>query len=159
MIVERIRGVTRFLEIALAEGLAVNDQDAIGRQIIEIGLERRRIHRDQNVRLVAGGEDLAAGKIELKAADASQSTGRSADFRRKIRQCGDIVAGHRGFGRELHAGQLHAVTGITGETDYDAVAAFPAFTGCRRRRDLRNQRRFRPPQVVEPCSIYHSLIV
>jgi hypothetical protein len=63
MIGERVRGVTGTLQIGFAEGLAVNDQHAIGGKIVEIGFERRRIHRDQYVGLVAGGENLAAGEV------------------------------------------------------------------------------------------------
>jgi len=62
----------------------------------------------------------------LKAADTRNCSGWCPNFRGKIRQGGDVIARQRGLGGELHPRQLHAITGISGKSDYDAVAMFAA---------------------------------
>ena len=60
MVGERIGLVAGALDIGIGERLAVHDNDGVGRDVLDIGLQRRRIHRDQHVGLVAGGENFAA---------------------------------------------------------------------------------------------------
>src|SRR5262249_34860878 len=53
MIFERIRGDLRVAEIGLGEGLVIDDENAVGLEISDIGLKRRGIHGDQYVNSVA----------------------------------------------------------------------------------------------------------
>ena len=124
MIVKRIGREARAFEVGVAKGRNVDDDHAIGRKIVEVGLERRRIHRDQYVGLVAGGKDFVAGEIDLKAAYAGQGSRRGADLGGKIGQRRDIVACQCRFGGELHPGQLHPVARIAGEANDDVVDLF-----------------------------------
>ena len=121
VIVERVGSEARAFEIGVAKRRNVSDDHAVGRDVVEVGLERRRIHRDQHVGLVAGGEDLVAGKVDLKAANAGQGSRRSADLGREIGQGRDIVARQRRFGGELHAGELHPVARVAGKANDDVV--------------------------------------
>src|SRR5262249_46053205 len=55
-----------------------------------------------------------------------------ADLRREVRQGRQVVSERRGFGGEPVTGQLHAVTGVTGETDHNSVELGDlSLTGCR----------------------------
>ncbi len=63
MVGERIALVAGALDVGIGERFAVDDYHGVGRDIFDVRLERRGIHRDQHVGLVARGENLAAGKI------------------------------------------------------------------------------------------------
>ena len=84
-----------------------------------VHLQRRRVHRDQHVGLVAGGIDRAGAEIDLERRDAERRALRRADFRREIGEGREVVAGERGRQRELAAGQLHPVAAVAGEADDD----------------------------------------
>ena len=122
MVGERIGLVAGALDIGIGERLAVHDNDGVGRDVLDIGLQRRRIHRDQHVGLVAGGENFAAREVKLEAAYSGKRALRRSDFSRKVGQCSDIVAGQCRFGRELHPGQLHPIAGVAGKPDNDVIA-------------------------------------
>ena len=72
MVGERIGRVAGALELASVNASRSTIMHGVGRHILDVRLERRRIHRDQHVGLVAGGENFAAGKIKLEAADSGQ---------------------------------------------------------------------------------------
>ena len=59
----------------------------------------------------------------MKTAHAGYGPGGRANFRREIRQRRDVVAEQRRSRRELVPCQLHAVAGVSGETDHDGVFA------------------------------------
>src|SRR3989304_2835259 len=60
---------------------------------------------------------------------ATRRAGGSANLGGVVRQGADVVAVDRGGTRELAAGQLHAVAGVAGEPDGDAVELEdPGFT-------------------------------
>ena len=89
------------------------------RKRVDVHLQRRRVHRDQHVRLVAGGVDRADAEVDLEGGDAERRALRRADFGREIGESREVVAGQRGRQRELPAGQLHAVAAVAGEADDD----------------------------------------
>ncbi len=60
MVGERIGLVAGALDVGIGERLAVHDYDGVGRDVLDVRLQRRGIHRDQHVGLVAGGENFAA---------------------------------------------------------------------------------------------------
>src|SRR5262249_41721331 len=80
------------------------------------------VHADEHVRLVAGRVDLLAREVELVTGHAGERAGGSADLGREVRERREGVAVERGRLRELGAGQLHAVTRVTDETDHDRFA-------------------------------------
>ena len=60
-------------------------------------------------------------EVDLEPGDAGPRPGGRADLRREVGQRGEVVADHRGGVRELVARDLHAVAGVTGETDHDLL--------------------------------------
>ena len=118
-VLERIGLVARLGEVARAELALVGDDQPAGLQIVDIGLQRRRVHRDQHVGRVAGGLDRGRAEIDLEGGDSEGRALRRADLGREIGEGGEIVAGERGREGELAAGQLHAVAAVAGEADDD----------------------------------------
>ena len=118
-VLERVLLVARLGEVARRELALVGDDQAAFAKRLGVHLQRRRVHRDQHVGLVAGGVDRAGAEIDLEGGDAERRALRRADFRREIGEGREVVAGERGRQRELAAGQLHAVAAVAGEADDD----------------------------------------
>ena len=118
---QRVRRVAGLVQVLLGERVAVDDQRAAGRQVDDVGLERRRVHRDEDVGLVARRVDVVRAEADLEAGDAGQGARRSADLGREVGQRADVVAEDGGGAGELRAGQLHAVAGVAGEPDRDPI--------------------------------------
>jgi hypothetical protein len=59
------------------------------------------------------------GEVELEARDAGQRAGGRANLGGEVGQRRDVVAEQRGLGRELRAGELHAVAGVAREANDD----------------------------------------
>ncbi len=121
-ILERILGVARLLEVALGEGVLVDDDRGAAVELAEIRLERGRVHGHEHVRAVARGEDVAGGEVDLEGRDAGQRAGGGADLGREIRQRREVVAEHRRRVGEPAARELHPVAGVSGEANDDALA-------------------------------------
>ena len=64
MILEWIRGHVRLVQIALREAIAIDDQDAVRPQILDVHLQRGGIHGHQHVHGVARRVDVASRRIE-----------------------------------------------------------------------------------------------
>ena len=118
-VLERADIVLRLLEVALVELAGVGDDQAARLERAHIGLERRRVHRDEHVGRIARGIDLGRAEVDLERRDAKQRALRRADFSREIGEGRQIVAGKRGRERELAAGELHAITRVARETHHD----------------------------------------
>jgi hypothetical protein len=91
-VLERVLLVVGLGQVLLVESLAVDDEDAARLEIVDVDAERRRIHRDQHVEVVAGREDVLGREVQLEGADARQRAGRRPDLRGKVRQGGEVVA-------------------------------------------------------------------
>ncbi len=111
------------MQISLREGVAVADDDTIPLEVAEIGLEGRRVHGHEHIGLVAGGVDTLAD-AHLVTRHAAERTLRSADFRRIIREGGNLISLLCGNVRENVACKLHAVAGVAGEADHHLVDGF-----------------------------------
>ena len=96
----------------------------------EVGLQRRRVHRHQDVRRVARREDVARGEVDLERRDAADGAGGRADLGREVGQRREVVAEHSRRIGEPAAGELHAVAGVPREAHDDALARL----ACLRRR-------------------------
>ena len=116
-VLERVRVVAGLLEVALGEGVAVDDQRAALRQVAQVRPQRGRVHRHEHVGRVAGREDVVVGEVELEAGDARQRAGGRADLGGEVGQRREVVAEQRRLAGEAAAGQLHAVAGVAGEAD------------------------------------------
>ena len=87
-----------------------------GLRSAQVHLERRRVHRHQDVELVAGRVDALAAELELEARDAEERAGGARISAGKFGSVASVVAGPGRLGGELLAGELHAVAGVPGET-------------------------------------------
>ncbi len=116
-ILERIRFVAGLIEAFRFERVAVDDQDAARAQVGNVRGERGGVHRHEGVDLIAGREDIGAGKMDLKTADAGQRALRRANFGREVGERRDVVAHQGRRVGELRAGQLHAVARVATETN------------------------------------------
>ena len=120
VVVERVRLVAGLLEVALGVGAAVGDEDAARTQVLEVGLQRGRVHGHEDVGLVARGEDVPGAEVDLVARDAGQRARGGADLGGEVGEGREVVAGDGGRLRELRADELHAVAGVADEADRDA---------------------------------------
>ena len=89
---ERIGFVAGLLEALGVELVAVDDQDAAGAQVGEVGHQRGRVHRHQRVDRVAGRVNVLARKMDLESADARLGAARGANLGREVGERGDVVA-------------------------------------------------------------------
>src|ERR1700733_185473 len=124
MIFERIRDNLRFAQIVGLKVVEIYDQDSVRFQIRQIHFQGGGIHGDQNVDRIAGSVNVARREVDLEPADAGKSAGRGADFRRKVGEGGQIVAVEGDCVGELAAGNLHAVSRVTTESDYGVFNYF-----------------------------------
>jgi hypothetical protein len=53
-VLERVAVVAGLLQVAVGERVLVDDEDPARRQVLEVRLQRRRVHGDEDVRRVAG---------------------------------------------------------------------------------------------------------
>jgi hypothetical protein len=116
-VLQRVGLVARLAQVVLLERVLVGDDRAALLERAEVGLERRRVHRDEHVRVVSRREDVAGGEMDLEGGDAVESAGGSADLGGEIRKRGEVVADHRRGVREAAADQLHPVAGVAREAD------------------------------------------
>jgi len=115
--VERVLGVAGLLQVALGEVVGVHDDRRALGQVGQVGLERRRVHRHQHVRRVAGGEDVVVGEVHLERRDTRDRALGGADLGGEVGQRHQVVAERRRLLGEPVAGELHAVTGVAREPD------------------------------------------
>ena len=118
-VLERVRLVARLLEVPLVERVRVRDERPALREVADVHLERRRVHRDEDARLVARREDVVVGEVDLEArhagsepAGARISAGKSGSVARSFPKSGRLA-------REAIARELHPVAGVAGEPDHD----------------------------------------
>ena len=116
-VLDRVGLVACLLQVALLERIGVDDEHAALGQVLHVRPQRRRVHRDEHVRHVAGGEDVVIGEVELEAGDARERAGRRTDLGREVGKRREVVPHHRGLAREAVAGELHPVPRVAREAD------------------------------------------
>ena len=121
VVVDRAGAPADLLEVAGGELVGVDDDRRATGDVGEVGLEGGRVHRDEDVGGVAGGEDVPAGEVQLEGTDARHRPLGGADLGGEVRQRGEVVAQGRAVGGEPVTRQLHPVAGVAGEADDDAV--------------------------------------
>ena len=120
---QRVCYVTHLRQVALGEFVGVRDHHSAARQVADVGLQRRRVHRDEHVRPVAGGQDVVVGDLNLEGRDPGQCACGGPDLGGIVRLSRQVVAEKRCLRREPVAGELHAVAGVPGESDDDLFQA------------------------------------
>ena len=134
---ERIGRIASLLEVGVGERILVDDEQAAANQRVEVRLERRGVHRDQRVGLVARGKDLVLRERDLERANAGQRSRGRANFGREVRQRAEVVAEDGSGVGESIPSELHAVAGVSREAHSDAFALDNR--GCDMGRRLRHQ--------------------
>jgi len=119
---EGVRRVTGLAEIALAEGRGVHQNETARLEVRHVDLERRRVHRDEHVQLVARGADLRGAELDLIGGHPEGRAGGGADLGREIGEGREVVSGEPGLEGEPGPGELHAVARVPREADHRAVA-------------------------------------
>ena len=118
-VLERIRLVAGLLQIALVEGVRVRDERSALREIADVDLERRRVHGDEDARLVARREDVVVREVDLESGHAGKRTGGRTDLGGEVGKRREIVPEDGRLAREAIARELHPVAGVAGEPDDD----------------------------------------
>ena len=144
-VLERVIVVPDLRQVALGELVGVDDQVGAARQVLEVRLECRRVHRDEHVRRVAGRENIVVREVQLEAAHAGERSGGRADLRGEVRQGGQVVAEDGGLLGKPVSGELHAVTGVPREPD-DYVVEFLDLLG----------HSAKPPLHARPGALYST---
>src|SRR5262249_33969331 len=120
-VLEGVRRVPGLLQVPLVERVRVEDDGAALCEVVDVYLQRRRIHRDEDARLVAGGENVVVRKVDLEPGDTGQRAGGSADLGGEVGERREVVPEHGRLAREAVARQLHPVAGVPGEPDHDPI--------------------------------------
>jgi hypothetical protein len=128
VVLERVLGVAGPLDVLFDEGVLIHDEGAAGLQVAEVGHQRRRVHRNEHVGLVARRQDILVREMDLERGYTCERAGRRADLGREVREGCEVVAEDGGCIGEALAGELHTVTGVACEAD-DYLMEF--FNGLR----------------------------
>jgi hypothetical protein len=121
VVLERVRVVADLGEVPLGELVGVDDDGAAGLEVAQVRLERGRVHRDEHLGVVARGEDVAVGEVDLEARHARKRPGGGPDLGGVVREGRQVVAEFGGLRREAVTRELHAVAGVPCEADDDPV--------------------------------------
>ena len=89
---ERVLVVTGLGEVARGKFALVRDDESAFAQRVDVRLQRRRVHRDEDIRLVARRIDRRRSEVDLEGADAEGRALRGADLGREIRESRKVVA-------------------------------------------------------------------
>ena len=103
--------------------------DGAGRHVVDVRLERGRVHRHEQVGDVAGSEDVEVGEVDLERGDAGDGARGRRISAGKFGQRGEVVAEDGADVGDPVTDELHAVAGVAGEADHDPVEGFRASCG------------------------------
>ena len=92
VVLQRVLGVAGLAQVAGGEVVGVDDDRGALVQVAEVGLERCRVHRDQHVGRVTGGQDVVVGEVDLERRHAREGALRGADLGGEVRQGDQVVA-------------------------------------------------------------------
>ena len=120
-VTERVLAVAGLREVALLEGVAVDDQRSARLEQVQLALERGRVHGDEDLRGVARRGDLVVGDVDLKCRNAGEGACRRSDLSGKLRERGEVIAQHGAHRSEAIAGELHAIARVAREADDHTV--------------------------------------
>jgi hypothetical protein len=120
-VVERVVGVTGLAQVATGEVVGVDDDRRALGEVFEVGLQRRRVHRDQHVGRVARGQDVVVGEVHLERRHARQGPLGRPDLRGEVGKGHQVVAEDGRLLGEPVPGELHTVTRVAREPDNDPV--------------------------------------
>ena len=149
---ERVAGVAGLREVALVEGVGVDDERPALLHPVQLVAQCGRVHGDEHVRGVARRRDVVVRDVDLEGRHPGQGSRRGPDLGRELGQRGQVVAHPGADAGEAVPCELHPVAGVPGEADDhgaqglwrvwplgDVRHVAPPPSGCHRR--LRRRRR------------------
>ena len=110
-----------FLQILRTEAIGVYDDSGSRLSIAILCLQRGCVHRNEHIAQITRSIDLTGTYVHLISTDTCERTLRGADVGRIVGKGADTVTYGCRDRRKNVSGQLHAVTGITRETDNNTV--------------------------------------
>ncbi len=114
---ERVLVEVGLRQVLLLEGVDVDDDGAARPHAVEVHLERRRVHGDEQVHLLARRAHLFGAEVKLEGAHAKGGAGRGPNLGGVVRQRRQVVLGVGGGEGKLRPGNLHSVPGVPSEED------------------------------------------
>ncbi len=121
-LLERVVGrEARLAHTGLVEGVLVHENHGVALAPLGVGLQRRRIHRDKQVAIVARSGNLAVADMYLETGHARHGAMRGANLRRIVRKGGKSVAIDGRHIRKKRPGELHSVTRISCKSDHHVI--------------------------------------
>ena len=121
VVLEGVLRVAGLGQVARGEVVGVHDDRRALGQVGEVGLERRRVHRDQHVGGVAGGQDVVVGEVHLERRHPGERALGGADLGGEVGERRQVVAEAGRLLGEAVAGELHSVARVAGEPDDHAI--------------------------------------
>ena len=121
---EGVAGVAGLREVALVEGVGVDDERPALLHPVQLVAQGGRVHGDQHVGGVARRRDVVVRDVDLEGRDAGQGPRRGPDLGRELGQGGQVVAHPGADAGEAVSCELHPVAGVSGEADDHCAQGF-----------------------------------
>ena len=86
MILQRVRCLVGLAKIVIGKTIVIYDQDPVLLEVLNVHLERRRIHGHEYIHRVARRIDIARRELHLESAHTGERPRGRADFRRIVRE-------------------------------------------------------------------------
>ena len=118
---QRVLVVPDPLQVAGGEVGGVDDQGGAARDVAQVRLEGRRVHRDQHIGRITRRQDVVVGEVELERRHSRQGSGWCPDLGGEVGQRRQVIAERCRFRCEPVPRELHPVAGVAGEADHHAV--------------------------------------
>ena len=120
-VLERVAGPSDLGQRPVGEVVGIDEDCSAPRHVGQVRLERRRIHRDQEIGSISWGEDVVVREMDLEGRDAGEGSLGSPDLGREVRQGRQVIAEQSTLLGEPVAGELHPVAGVARDPDYRPV--------------------------------------
>jgi hypothetical protein len=101
----------------IGEPVLVHDRRPALLERPDVRDQRGGVHRHEHVRVVARGEDVTRGEVDLEGRDPVGRTRGGADLGREVGKRGEVVSHHRRGVGEAAAGELHTVARVARKAD------------------------------------------
>src|SRR5207244_3517569 len=103
---ERVRLITRLVQVAIRKGVGVDNEDTARLEVLDVGFQGGRVHRDERIEVVAGCVDVLAAEMDLEAGDAGERAGRCTNLRREVGKRRDVIPEDGAGVGKLRSGEL-----------------------------------------------------
>ena len=129
-VLKGVRVALRLLQVRRLEGVGVDDDDPALLQRVDVDHQRRRVHGNEHVGLVARRVDVRGAELQLEARDPRPRPDWRADLGGEVGEGREVVPEQRAGARELVPRHLHSVAGVAGEAEDNAVELLEGELTC-----------------------------